>query len=255
MSLTHNTYSLSRLLAAAALALTAGACKAGNNEISEDDYDDVAQGISQSIPADTGSMEDGVALAEAEEPAGLSETGSGEFSGVRGGLSYSYTITCQDSPEGPATACGDTTDVANLVVAWDGQIDTARYDATVSRTGDWTLSDIQSGTAAFNGDGTFDIQSEFMAAFRPATRTYMLDYDAHYDNVLFDVATREPIGGVATFDVSARRTGSNSFRDVEAEFDIQVVATFHDDGTVTLVLDGTRSYQFDLAAGVIVDAP
>lgn len=224
----------------------------------EQDYDDVARSVSVAISdgqggGDVGSMSDSIALAGNSAPEGVTAMGDGSFQGERAGLTYSYSITCQDSPSGPATLCdASTTDVARVVVAWAGSLDLPQYDASASRNGDWTLSDIQSGTAAFNGDGTFSFDSEFVSLDGNRTRTYQLDYAARYNDVLIDVATEAPVGGNAVFNVSADRTASNQFRDVEVSFDIEVDVTFNGNGTATLVLDGSRSYDLELASGVIV---
>ena len=228
------------------------------DEPTEQDYDDVAQGISAAISdgqggGDVGSMNDALALAGNLAPDDITATGEGSYQGERAGLTYSYSVTCRDSADGEAAACDPaTTDVAQVVVAWDGSLDLPQYQADASRTGDWTLSNIQSGTAAFNGDGTFSFDSEFMSLDGNRTRTYQLDYTATYNNVLVDVDTGALSGGTAIFTVDAARTASNQFRDVEAEFSIEVDVTFNGDGTATLVLDGGRSYDLELANGTVV---
>jgi hypothetical protein len=226
-------------------------------EISQSDYDDVAQGIAAAVSdgqggGDTGSMADGIALAQGELPPGFSQMGNGSFVGARGGLNYEYTLTCRDAATADPSACGPTTDIANLVVTWDGNLDLDRYDAAVTRTGDWTLSNILSDTARFNGNGTFTFDSQFLSYDGARTRTFEFDYEANYEDVLIDVATREPVGGEAIFDVSARRTADNARRSVEAEFDVHVAIAFAADGTALLTLDGERHYELTLANGTVI---
>lgn len=239
-----------------ASAFAAGGCgQAG--QPSEEDYDDVAQGVSMLVSdgengGDVGSMNDSIALAGDEMPEGFTRQGTKSVQGMRGALQYDYTITCRDSADAELSDCGPSTDSAHVQVAWTGDVQTARYDVSVARTGDWTLSDLQSGMARFSGEGTFDLESEFMALYRPAMRTYLLDYDAFYQDILIDMATGEPHSGTASFDVAAQRTGSNQYRDVEAEFDVHVDVTFNGDGTASVVLDGTRNYELTLADGTII---
>lgn len=228
------------------------------DEPTEQDYDDVARGISVAISdgqggGDTGSIAHALELAAAITPDGFDATAEGSYEGEHAGLNYSYAITCRDAEGGPAVACDpSTTDLARLVIDWDGTLALPQYTAAANRTGDWTLSGIQSGTAAFNGEGSFSFDSEFVSLDGNRMRTWQLDYAASYDDVLVDVATAQPLGGNAQFSVAARRTASNQFRDVEAEFDIDVDVTFNGDGTATLVLDGSRSYELVLASGVVV---
>jgi|GEM_PF-1325438 len=238
--------------------LVVGAASCVTDEPTEEDYDDVAQGISVAISdgqggGDMGSIADALSLAAAITPDGFSATAEGSYQGQHAGLNYSYEITCRDAAGGPAVACNpDTTDEARLVVAWDGTLDLPQYDAAATRTGDWTLSGIQSGTATLNGDGSFSFDSEFMSLDGNRMRTWQLDYAASYDGVQIDVDTAAAVGGNAVFNVAARRTASNRFRDVEAEFDIEVDVTFNGDGTATLLLDGSRSYELELASGVVI---
>ena len=90
-----------------------------------------------------------------------------------------------------------------------------------------------------NGVGAFDADNEFQALFRGETRTLRLEYDASYDAVQISKSMRRPVGGTATFSVHVERTRERGARNVEAEFDIEAVATFASDGTAHLVLDAT----------------
>jgi hypothetical protein len=97
--------------------------------------------------------------------------------------------------------------------------------------------------AVFNGAGAFDLQSEFNSLDGNRMRTYLLDYDATYEDVAIDLNNLRAVGGNATFVVHAERTASNRFRDVEAEFDIVADVTFTENGP-QIVLDGDRYYDF-----------
>lgn len=245
---------LGGILLAAAIAAPGCAAK---DEPTEQDYNDVAQALG-SMVAGNGSegevAEMGTVLniSAGDMPEGLTLSGSGSVQGQRGSLDYSFSIDCLDANGDAQAQCDESTDSAAVAVDWSGAIDWATFDASVSRDGNWTLTDIQSGTAVFNGEGNFSFDSEFMSLDGQRTRTFSLDYAANYDDILIDVATHQLQGGTASYSISAARTGSNQFRDVEAEFDIDAVLTFNGDGSATLVLDGSHSYQLDLNNGIVI---
>jgi len=226
-----------------------------NSGPTDEDYDDVAASVGALTASDSGgdvgAMDDAVAASQGTEPEGVTTSGSGSFSGARGGLEYEYALTCSDSGGALLEICDDTTDTAHLTVAWSGELHLARYDATLSRTGDWTLSGLQGDVVTLNGVGSFDADSEFQALFRDETRTLHLEYDANYDGVQLSKSIRRPVGGTATFAVHMERTRSRGARDVDAEFDIDAVVTFQNDGTANLVLDGSRSYVVNLDDGSV----
>lgn len=230
----------------------AAACNSGPTD---EDYDDVAASVgaltANDSGGDVGSMDDAVVAAQGDSPDGLTASGSGGFSGARGGLEYEYALTCSDEAGTVLDVCDDTTDTAHLTVSWSGELDLPRYQASIAREGDWTLSGLQSDTVQLDGTGSFDVDSSFTALYRDVTRTLRLAYDAEYQAVQFSKATRRPVGGTATFGVHVERTRSRGARDVEAEFDIDAVLTFAADGTAHLELDGERSYVVDVEDGSV----
>jgi hypothetical protein len=240
-------------LVASALLATTG-CKQ-SDEPTDEDYDDVASAVGALVTNDsggeTGSMEDSVELASGEMPAGFSSMGSGSFEGLRAGLTYAYTLTCKDDGGATQEACNGETESANLVVDWSGELDLPHYQASVVRSGDWTLSGLQSDTAHFNGHGSFDVDTEFTSFFGDRHRTFNLDYDAEYDDVTWDRPLRRFNGGSIHYQVHAERTRERRGADVEVELDISVDVEFHDDGHATVTLDGSRRYHLDVDTGFL----
>jgi hypothetical protein len=136
------------------------------------------------------------------------------------------------------------------MLSWSGSLDLPNVSASVDRTGDWTLSGIQSGTPTFAGEGTFSFDISVTSIFRPVTASYHLDYDATYNNVKLD-ATHRPVGGSVHYAISAEHTVTGTRGSGSGSFDIDAVVTFASDGTATLSLDGSRHYQVNLATGVV----
>ncbi len=218
-----------------------------------EDYDDVGASVGALVSDNSGgeaeAASDAVMVAAGQMPGGFTRSGSGVLSGRRGSLDYTFEATCTDAAGAVMDACGELTDGAHLVLHWEGDVDTARYDASLVRDGDWTLSDIQSGTARFDGTGSFDVDSEFMAIYRPVERFFKLDYDASYQGVQIRTSDRAIIGGQITYQIRAERTAQRRATVRERTLDITADVTFTGENTATLVLDGERTYRVDLASG------
>lgn len=235
-------------------AALAALCVACGSQPTDEEYDDVATGVAALVQENPGSeteaIRDAVDAATGEVPAGLSREGMGTLTGQRGAVSYDFALTCQDVDGATLTPCDERTDAARLVVDVEGTLDTARYAAAFTRTGDWQLTGLTGATATLEGSGTFDLQSEFQALYREEMRTFVLDYDARYEGVRIRTADGAPVGGTITYDVHATRTRTRAFRDVEREIDVSAVVTFDESGTATLTLDGARRYEIQGNGGV-----
>lgn len=232
-----------------------GLAACGSDDPTVEDYNDVASAIAPMVVGDSGdtaAMDDTLNAATGQVPANFNASGSGTLTGQRGSLSYTYNLNCQDDVGAAQTACDTQTDRATVDVTWNGELNTVRYQATVQRTGSWTLTDVTSPTATFSGNGTFDVQSEFQSFDGNRQRTYTLAYTAAYNAVQIDTTTRRPTGGGATFTIDTRRTASNRFRDVEAEFTMTADVTFDAQGNATLVLDGDRTYNLATASDSVI---
>lgn len=235
-----------QLVISASMPLALVAC--GSDEPTEEDYDDVATAVAPLVVGDNGdtaSMDDAFSASTGDLAPGLTRSGEGSVRGTRGGVSYSYDVSCLDAAGNVQASCSSETDTASVSVAWDGGFNTLRYDTSVSRTGSWTLTGITGATAVLDGEGTFEVDSEFQSLDGNRMRTYKLSYAAEYEGVLIDTATRQAAGGRAFFEIAADRTASNRFRDVEASFDIEADLTFNADGSATLILDGERTYELE----------
>lgn len=240
------------MVSLAALALVAGAC----GRVTEAEYDDIATGVGALVGDGSGGevegLKDGARVAHGELPAGFSKQASGMLRGRRGSLDYEVAVTCTDVAGSVQSVCDETTDTARLVLHWTGEIDAPRFDATIDRSGDWTLSGLQSGTAELNGTGSFDVDSEFMAFYQPVTRTFLLEYDARYDGVKLRLDDGVITAGTIEYEVHAKKTATRGTRTAERELDVTAQVTFTGEGTAQLVLDGDRRYVITLADGTIV---
>jgi hypothetical protein len=188
-------------------------------------------------------------------PAGFSLTGNGHFQGSRLGVDYDYAITCKNLA-GTVSLCGPTTDQASVEVSWSGNLDTANVDASVTRTGSWKITGLQTDTATFSGDSTFSFDATLQSIFRPGvTATYSFDASASYSAIRISTQQRQVIDGSASFDLSAHHkvTGAGA-NNVDASFDVHAQITFHADHTADLVLDGSRHYALNLTTGVVARA-
>lgn len=239
----------------------ATACSSSNQPTREE-YDDTAQAIASTTATsgsggtsggDVASMADTASLALGVTPQGITLMGDGHFQGSRLGVDYSYSLICK-SVAGVVSVCGPTTDQATATVAWSGNLTSANVDASVSRTGSWTVTGLQSATATFAGDSSFSFDATLRSIFRPGvTATYAFDASASYDAVRISTVDRKVIDGSASFDLTAHHTVTGAGNDnVNASFEVQAEITFHADHTATLVLDGSQRYSLDLTTGVVV---
>jgi hypothetical protein len=236
-------------------ALGSAACSRSGDEPSAEDYDDVALSVASTSAQDGGgeaaNLADSLALAASGTAPGMQPSGSGVFTGTRGQLTYTYDVTCRDAGGTALPSCtGGAAETADVHVEWQGSIDLPRYKATVQRSADWRLGGLSGATVTLDGTGSFALQSEFTALYRPVTRTLDLDYAATYQAVQIDRTARKPIGGSIAYEVTAHRTRSGSLRDVDATIEVDAVLSFSPAGA-TLTLDRQRTYQVDLQTGAV----
>ncbi|HEX2690535.1 MAG TPA: hypothetical protein VHN14_28160 [Kofleriaceae bacterium] len=241
------------------------ACSSSSKPTPEQ-YDDTAQAIAtatatggsggtSSSGGDVAAMADTVSLSLGVVPQGITVMGNGSFQGSHLGVNYSYSLTCK-SVAGVVGVCGPTTDQATVSVAWSGNLTSTNLDASVNRTGNWTITGLGSDTATFAGDSSFMFDATVRSIFRPgATATYSFDASASYHAVRLSTQDHKVIDGSASFDVTAHSmvTGAGS-NDSSASFDVHADITFKADHTATLVLDGSQHYSLNLDTGIVIRA-
>lgn len=253
------TFTFASVLAAAGCNMNASGSASG--AMTSEDYDDVAVAVgslvagSASAGGETGAMADSMDSAEGTLEADT--TAEGSLGGtaevvVRGGLRFEYQASCFDLEGVALAACDGSADSAEIAVDWSGSLDGPRYQATVSRTGTWSLVGLQGETAELNGAGSFELQSHFEALYRPVSRDLALAYDAEYDAVLIDTETRQTVGGTIRYSLEGQRTVVRDQVERRADIAVEAAVTFQADGTAALVLDGARSYVIELASGEII---
>jgi hypothetical protein len=239
----------SKWISAGAFALSIAAC----HPVTDEEYDDVAThvgALTANAPGgDSEAANDTATAAKGMVPAGLTRSGSGMLTGLRGKLMYTFQLTCSDASGKMLAACDATTDEAHLVLHWNGDIETLRYSATLDRTGDWTLSALTTPTAKFDGTGTFDVDSQFTTIDRSTETTFVFDYDARYDGIEIRMADRALVGGQATYDIHAHRSLAWHTRKFERSFDVHAEVSFDGTGTAQIALDGHRIYRVNLGTG------
>jgi hypothetical protein len=238
--------------------LWAFACggSSSSNAVTQDEYDDVAQAVgSTAAPGggggEVGSMSDSAALAAGNMPAGFAVNVSGHVTGTHLGLSFDYQLTCSNLTGQLLTVCDPTTDRAEVSLAWSGMLDSTNVQASIERTGDWTLTGLQSGTPTFNGQGTFTFDIAVQSIFRTASATYHLDYAADYNAIGIN-AQHQPVSGTITYSIAAEHMVTSGGSTSTRTFDLDAVVTFHSNGTATIVLDATHSYNLNVSTGAVV---
>jgi hypothetical protein len=236
------------------LGLSLSACAGSSSDQPTDaDYDDVAKSVGSVVAANGGgevaTIEDAASISVGALPIDLSLEASGEVRGSRFGLTYSYMFECSDSLGNSLDVCDESTDTADVDMAWSGEIVIPNeLTASVERSGQWTMTNIQSGTASIDGVSSFDFDASFDGD--DVDRRYHFSYSAEYDHIVVEMTPSRLVSGTIRYDISADRFVSvDGGDDIDVSFDIDAVLTFDADGNATLVLDGTRTYDVDVATG------
>ena len=253
---THKLFSASLTLASA---LALAGCPQDNDAMTSEDYDDVAVAVgslvANSSGGELGSIEDSLGLVEGSGTSAKSVDGSGAHEiYVRAGLTYEYLADCQDAAGNSLTPCDETTDSAAVSVSWSGDLDLPNYEASITRTGEWTLTGLQSETAELNGSGSFAVESHFEALYRPVTKDLVVNYNATYEAVTIDTATKRATGGNITYEISGSRNVQRGESSRDGEFDATAEVSFDDAGNAILVIDGSRTYNVDVNTGDVTEA-
>jgi hypothetical protein len=219
------------------------------------DYDDVAQSTAAIVATpggggEIGSMSDSATLALGTTPADVTLSASGSYSGVHSGVTYSFTLTCTDAAGLTLPHCGPTTNDAQASVSWSGDLSVPDYTATVNRSGSWTLSGVQTGTATFSGSGNLTFASQFASAFRDEQASTNLSYSATYDALTYNETTHLVTGGSVSYTINGAASASSTSGAAGGSFTIDAVLTFASNGTATLTLDGSHTYAIS-ASGTV----
>lgn len=245
--MTHPSLRSIALVVSAAMALAA--C-GQDGAATEEDYDQVAQSLAATSPGESSAVVIASELALGTAPLGLHLAGLGRFEGDLFGLSWQLAITCRDAT-GAELRCGAGTDAAVIDGAWSGTLTLPRLTASAHRTGHWELTGLQSATATLAGDAHGTLDAAFTSASGANTKTLALTYDATYEAVAIDTASRLAVGGRVHYVVDATRTHTTPGTSERAAFGVDAVLEFTADGA-WLVLDGDHRYMLDLAAGTAI---
>jgi hypothetical protein len=249
--MTHATR-FSSLALLASLCVAPAGCSSGSSTPTANDYDDVAQSMSALVGTSSSggeihSMSDTVSLALGVTPGALSLNAQGAFGGASGGVNYSYTVTCANATGASLSHCGGATSSAHAAVSWSGNLTMPGVTASVNRTGDYSVSGLQSGHITFDGAGSFSYHGEIQSLFRPEQATSSLSFDAKYAGLTYDATLGHVTGGTITYTVDASLQASSSTSHGGGSFVIDAAVVFAPDGSATITLDGAHVYNVSAA--------
>jgi hypothetical protein len=145
--------------------------------------------------------------------------------------------------------CTALTDNAYATLSWQGSLTLPSFSATIDRTGNWTLTGLQSAQATFNGDAMFSYDAMIDNPVRSTTVGYHFDDTATYDAILVNTSTHVAVGGTINYDIAASKDVNGT---TTRSFSLSAKVTINADSTATIVLDGTHHYTLSLATGVVV---
>ena len=243
------------VLASSLLAL--GACTdsmSKDTSITSDEYDDVARSVASSAATgggggDVGAMTDTAMIATGTMPLGFTLDVSGSIKGTHLGVTYSYMLTCKDVNGTVLPVCTALTDNANASLSWQGSLTLPNFSASVDRTGNWTLTGLQTAQATFNGDAMFSYDAMIDNPVRNTTVGYHFDDTATYDAIVVNTGSHLAVGGQINYDITASKDVNGT---TTRSFSLSAQVTINADSTATIVLDGTHHYTLNLSTGVVV---
>ena len=237
----------------AGAALLLGACSANDasTTANQEDYEQIAQSLSgnASVWAEPVTFSVFSELATGLLPDGLSLDTSSRFSGNHGGMTYDGAITCVDLGSQVLVPCGPATSMANVTGTWTGQLQLPRLTISLTRTGTWTLSGLQTATVMVDGTSHTDLTSRFASASDQNHKQLVLASDAIYQAVTVDRASHLPVGGDIQYAITGERTHTTPGLDTTQPFSADATLTFRADHTATLVIDGDQQFAIDLETG------
>jgi hypothetical protein len=114
----------------------------------------------------------------------------------------------------------------------------------VDRTASWTVRDLATSTPRIDGDGSNVFSSQL------ATGDYTLAVQDDLERVLFAATPRHPVGGRIDLRVNVIRNRPSAAPPMRT-FDVTAAISFGAAATITL--DGTHTYDLDLATGSVAD--
>lgn len=185
-------------------------------------------------------------------PQGLSIDGTGRFTGEHNGLVIDGTITCQDLGTSTQTPCGPNTVNATIDGTWTATLDLPRVKAAITRSGQWTLTGLDTPTVTVNGSAHAVLASTFASASDQNHKQLTLITDANYQAVAVDRASATPIGGDIDYAITGQRVHATPGTNTTATFTADATLTFHPDHRATLVVAGgdhRGSFEVDLDTG------
>ena len=196
-------------------ALVGAGCSSSNQAPTSEQYDDVAQSLSAVVSAQGGGGELGsfsatASLATGTTPAGVTANAQGTFESSSAGVSYQFSLACDDVQGHALAQCGPTTNSAQANVTWSGDLSLPNLTATVQRSGSLALNGFPSGVLTIQGDGSFQFDAQFESLFRNAQASAHLTFTSSYQGITYDEAAKHVTGGTAHYTVNATASSSST---------------------------------------------
>jgi hypothetical protein len=247
-----------RFFACVAVAAASGGlgCSSGSSTPTSSQYDDVAQSTAAILiqtggGGEMGSMSESASIAIGATPSGVTVDASGSLDCVHAGVTYTFQVSCTDVHGAALAHCGPTTNDAQASVAWSGNLSLTGFNAAVNRSGNWTLTGVQTSTATFNGTGTFNFNAQFQSAFRNEMVSANLSYSGTYNAITYDTALHHATGGSAHYTIDGSHAASSTGGTSNGSFAVDALVTFAADGSAKLTLDATHQYLLSAGGTVI----
>ncbi len=171
----------------------------------------------------------------------------GRLGGRRGSLEIHVDVSCTAADGASLERCGDGADAASFDLEIAGDLTLPRASARLSRTAQWELVGLSGPVTTIDGQST--LQVEHTQEVGEGERWNIIDARLEYRDVQVDNQRRELLAGEISYQLDLSRGSSGAAGERTRELTVDALLEVVAEGDARLTLDGTHTYQVDLATG------
>ena len=220
----------------------------------EEDYDDLAATLAGAMRSqELQAMVDGINAAYGGgQLSGFTSPQLGELTGQRGSVTYDYMFHCEDQQAHDNFTCGPASDHIHWMATINGpvMIDALSF-SEFKLTTKWTIYEIDLDKPQVTGYDHLLLVADLST---DATRFQLTVDGTNFDHVRLDPTPTLPFAGGVTYTITATRKRATA-TPTDRSYTAAAMVTYTGPGVATLVIDGTHTYNIDMATGAVSRQP
>ncbi|HSN28785.1 MAG TPA: hypothetical protein VLT45_21005, partial [Kofleriaceae bacterium] len=216
----------------------------------EQDYDDLATTLASAMRTqELQAMKDGVNTAyNGGTLPGFTTVQPGELAATINGISYDYMFHCEDQQAVDNFTCGPASDHIHWMATIDGPVTSdALSFSELKLTTKWTIYEIDLDKPQVTG---YDHLLLVANLSTDGTKFQLTVDGPSFDHVRLDPQPTFPFAGGVTYTITAKRTRATATPSVRS-YTANAAVTYTGPGALTLVLDGTHTYDVNMSTGSV----